>query len=285
MPHCVLRTQLLCSLLRCAEQAERLSSAPCEPARVTLRCRTQPLWGARSSQISRRLPTPSQTARTAFWSLSASLMAHSWTPSRCQSAQTACALWRSAQGACCWTFCSWQARYLPLSHNAAACNRQPSALAGTVDAHATRTSLQGSRLHVELRKQSAQPWPSLEPEQVDCSSSAQQPGQAAASSALAEREKVRALLSAAQGDSREQLEAAAAGFQASDLSRVRDANGMTAVHFAAKEGRLANLRYLVDDLSLSADLRSDAGKTTLLAAADCDRQCCRCRFWHNEGIH
>ena len=94
----------------------------------------------------------------------------------------------------------------------------------------------------------------------------QHPSQAEASSALAEREKVRQLLAAAQADNQPQLARAAEALQPCDLDRVRDANGMTAVHFAAKDGRLANLEYLLNQAAATSDVRSDTGRPAQVEA-------------------
>ena len=132
-------------------------------------------------------------------------------------------------------------------------------LSGHVDAKSTEAAVQGNSLKLTLRKLHKGPWSCLEPEQVDCTA-AQQPDQTQASGALSERERVNRLLSASQQDSFEALQAACAEFSSTDASQVKDANGMTAMHFAAQQGRLPNLQYLIEELKAMPDPHSDSGK-------------------------
>ena len=139
-------------------------------------------------------------------------------------------------------------------------------LSGHIDAKATEAAVQGNSLKVTLRKLQKGPWSCLEPEQVDCTA-AQQPDQTQASGALSERDRVKRLLSASQQDSCEALQAACAEFSSTDASQVKDANGMTAVHFAAQQGRLPNLQYLVEELKAMPDPHSDSGKPSPFLAS------------------
>ena len=132
-------------------------------------------------------------------------------------------------------------------------------LAGQVNAKATRAAVRGSNLQLTLHKLHKGPWSGLEPKQVDCTS-AQQPNQTQASGALSERDRVKRLLSASQEDSTEALQAAYAEFGGSDVAQVKDANGMTAMHFAAQQGRLPNLQYLIEELKAMPDPHSEAGR-------------------------
>ena len=132
-------------------------------------------------------------------------------------------------------------------------------LAGQVDAKATTTAINGSTLCLTLYKLHKGSWAGLEPEQLDCTK-AQQGSQTQASGALSERERVKSLLAAAQQDGPEALRNASAHFVGTDIAQVRDANGMTAVHFAAQQGRLPNLQYLIEELQSQPDPRSEAGE-------------------------
>ena len=131
-------------------------------------------------------------------------------------------------------------------------------LAGQVNAKATKAAVRGSNLQLTLHKLHPVTWSGLEPEQVDCTS-AQQPSQTQASGALSERDRVKRLLTASQQDSTEALQAAYAEFGGSDVAQVKDANGMTAMHFAAQQGRLPNLQYLIEELKAMPDPHSEAG--------------------------
>ncbi|GJP47419.1 hypothetical protein CLOM_g6607 [Closterium sp. NIES-68] len=51
------------------------------------------------------------------------------------------------------------------------------------------------------------------------------------------------------------------------LEEVRDANGRTALHFAASKGHLDACRYMVGDIGVPVDVKDDEGETPLLLAA------------------
>ncbi|CAI5471323.1 unnamed protein product [Closterium sp. Yama58-4] len=75
--------------------------------------------------------------------------------------------------------------------------------------------------------------------------------------AWAAREKVNRLLKAAQ-DVEEAKEV---------LEEVRDANGRTALHFAASKGHVDACRYMIEEIGVPVDVKDDEGETPLMLAA------------------
>ncbi|CAI5467002.1 unnamed protein product [Closterium sp. Yama58-4] len=105
--------------------------------------------------------------------------------------------------------------------------------------------------------------------------------------AWAAREKVNRLLKAAQDGDVEGLKQAVAVMIADGkaegdgkgksvlaveearevLEEVRDANGRTALHFAASKGHVDACRYMVEEIGVPVDVKDDEGETPLMLAA------------------
>ena len=90
-----------------------------------------------------------------------------------------------------------------------------------------------------------------------------------AASALHERDKVQALLQAAQSGDVLQLAAAAKHFSGQSISSVRDGQGRAALHFAAQAGRLEACKYLLEELKAEADSRADEGSSFVSPRSIC----------------
>lgn len=93
-----------------------------------------------------------------------------------------------------------------------------------------------------------------------------------AASALAVREKVKNFLDAAKTGNLDlfkklamQLVEEGKGL-AKTVADVKDANNRTALHFAAREGRMEVCRFLLEELNLDVDVKDDDGETPLIHA-------------------
>ena len=81
-----------------------------------------------------------------------------------------------------------------------------------------------------------------------------------ATSALYEREKVQALLEAAQRGEVDRLAEAAQQFTGQHIDSIKDGRGRTALHFAAQLGRYQACRYLLEELHAHANGQADTGR-------------------------
>ncbi|KAH7652308.1 26S proteasome regulatory complex subunit PSMD10 protein [Dioscorea alata] len=96
--------------------------------------------------------------------------------------------------------------------------------------------------------------------------------EADASTALAVRQKVQEFLEAAQAGNLGLFKKLAMqldegkGLQRT-VADVKDANKRTALHFAAREGRIEVCKYLLEDLKLDVDVKDEDGETPLLHAS------------------
>ncbi|KAJ0974047.1 hypothetical protein J5N97_016012 [Dioscorea zingiberensis] len=93
-----------------------------------------------------------------------------------------------------------------------------------------------------------------------------------ASTALAVRQKVQNFLEAGRAGNLDLFKKLAMQLDegkglAKTVADVKDANKRTALHFAAREGRIEVCKYLIEELKLDVDVRDEDGETPLLHAS------------------
>ncbi|KAK9862761.1 hypothetical protein WJX84_006149 [Apatococcus fuscideae] len=139
-----------------------------------------------------------------------------------------------------------------------------SQLYGTVDASATKWTLQqGGKLEVTLKKLPPhEPWPTLETGKAEESKEQPSPGDA-----LEARKNVKALLEAAQNGDVAMLKGAALRFPGQPVGDIKDANGRTALHFAAQLGQLDACKHLLAKMQMATGCQDSKGYTPLALAA------------------
>lgn len=132
-------------------------------------------------------------------------------------------------------------------------------LYSTVDANATQSSVSGGSLTITLTKlENTSWWPALEAKS-EVLSDQQGVSEAQTSRAMEERDKVKALLSAAQAGSVSDLQVAAHHFEGQHLGDIKDATGKNALHFAAQLGQQDVCQYLITEQHVSPDTQDEAG--------------------------
>ncbi|KAK9833842.1 hypothetical protein WJX74_007548 [Apatococcus lobatus] len=140
-------------------------------------------------------------------------------------------------------------------------------LYGTVQASATSWSLQDDgTLQITLKKLPPfEPWPALETSAPDATESSKK--QPSAGDALEARKNVKALLEAAQNGNVEMLKGAALRFPGQPVGDVKDANGCTALHFAAQLGHFEACQHLLAEMQVPVNCQDGKGYTPLALAA------------------
>lgn len=93
-----------------------------------------------------------------------------------------------------------------------------------------------------------------------------------ASSALEARQQVQTFLNAAQSGDLDLLKRQAKLLDegkglAETIADIKDANKRTALHFAAREGRIEICKYLIEELKLDVNIRDEDGETPLIHAS------------------
>ena len=132
-------------------------------------------------------------------------------------------------------------------------------LHSTIDASATQSSVSEGSATITLTKLDASTrWPALETD-TDAVPSEQAASEAQTSQALLERDKVKALLTAAQSGSIAELQAAAEHFEGQNLADIKDVTGKTALHFAAQLGNKPTCQYLLDEQQVNINSQDEAG--------------------------
>ena len=106
-------------------------------------------------------------------------------------------------------------------------------------------------------------WPALEAQSEVLADQLQTTSEAQTSRALQEREKVKALLTAAQSGNVSEMQAAAAHFAEQHLGDIKDATGKNSLHFAAQLGQTDNCRYLLTERQLNPNTQDEAGMQAL----------------------
>lgn len=136
-------------------------------------------------------------------------------------------------------------------------------LFSTVDAKATDWSVADGTLTVRLTKlDTAMQWTALEAQANVLPQQAVTEAQT--SRALQERDRVQALLSAAQAGNLSGMQAAAAHFEGQELGEVKDATGKNALHFAAQLGKTDVCHYLLTEQQVDPNLQDEAGMHSCL---------------------
>ena len=154
-------------------------------------------------------------------------------------------------------------------------------LYSTVDARQTDWEVAHTTLTVTLTKlEPAIQWTALET----------QPGvlpqqavsEAQTSRALQERDRVKALLTAAQSGSVSDIQATAEHFTGQHLGDIKDGTGKNALHFAAQLGQTDVCHYLLTEQQVDPDTQDEAGSYNmpwrqansgclLMTAPDCNK--------------
>lgn len=131
-------------------------------------------------------------------------------------------------------------------------------LYSTVDPGQTDWNVADGTLTVTLKKlEPAIRWTALET-QADVLP--QHAGsEAQTSQALQERDRVKALLTAAQSGSVSDLRAAAEHFRGQKLGDIKDGTGKNALHFAAQLGQTDVCQYLLTEQHMDPDSQDEAG--------------------------
>ena len=128
----------------------------------------------------------------------------------------------------------------------------------TVDARQTDWNVANGTLTVTLTKlEPAIHWTALET-QPDVLPQ-QAVSEAETSRALQERDRVKALLTAAQSGSVSDIQAAAEHFTGQHLGDIKDGTGKTALHFAAQLGQTDVCHYLLTEQQVDPNSQDEAG--------------------------
>ncbi|DBA83555.1 TPA: hypothetical protein ACH3X2_006474 [Trebouxia sp. C0005] len=141
-------------------------------------------------------------------------------------------------------------------------------LYSTIEASATQSKVAKGRLVLTLTKLDADVcWPALEAQSEVLADPSQVASEAQTSRALQEREKVKALLTAAQSGSVPDLQKAASHFSGQQLGDIKDGTGKNVLHFAAQLGQTDVCQYLLTEHQLDPNVQDEAGETALTLAA------------------
>lgn len=149
-------------------------------------------------------------------------------------------------------------------------------LYSTVDAGATDWNVTEGTLTVTLTKlEPAIHWTALEthadvlPQQAV--------SEAQTSRALQERDRVKALLTAAQSGSVSNIQAAAEHFRGQQIGDIKDGTGKNALHFAAQLGQTDACHYLLTEQQVDPNLQDEAGSYIALQTSKSKLLgCCSC---------
>jgi len=134
-------------------------------------------------------------------------------------------------------------------------------LYSTIEASTTQSKVADGRLILTLTKLDADVrWPALEAQSEVLADHSQAVSEAQTSRALQEREKVKALLTAAQSGSVPDLQKAASHFGGQHLGDIKDGTGKNALHFAAQLGQTEVCQYLLTEHQLDPNIQDEAGK-------------------------
>ena len=133
-------------------------------------------------------------------------------------------------------------------------------LYSTIEASSTQSNVADGRLVLTLTKLDADVrWPALEAQSEVLADHSQTVSEAQTSKALQEREKVKALLTAAQSGSVPDLQKAASHFSGQHLGDIKDGTGKNALHFAAQLGQTDVCQYLLTEYQLDPNIQDEAG--------------------------
>lgn len=133
-------------------------------------------------------------------------------------------------------------------------------LYSTIEASATQSKVAKGRLVLTLTKLDADVcWPALEAQSEVLADPSQVASEAQTSRALQEREKVKALLTAAQSGSVPDLQKAASHFSGQQLGDIKDGTGKNVLHFAAQLGQTDVCQYLLTEHQLDPNVQDEAG--------------------------
>ena len=131
-------------------------------------------------------------------------------------------------------------------------------LYSTVDARHTDWNIANGTLTVTLTKlEPAIQWTALDT-QPDVLPQ-QAVSEAQTSRVLQERDRVKALLTAAQSDSVSEIQAAADYFRGQHLGDIKDGTGKNALHFAAQLGQTDVCHYLLTEQQVDPNSQDEAG--------------------------
>lgn len=159
-------------------------------------------------------------------------------------------------------------------------------LFSTVEAGITQSSVADGRLVLTLTKMDADlHWPALEAQSEVLADHSQAVSEAQTSRALQEREKVKALLTAAQSGSVPDLQNAASHFSGQQLGDIKDGTGKNALHFAAQLGQTDVCQHLLIEHHLDPNIQDEAGETALtLAAGSAEEQTVSLLLKHGADV-
>lgn len=134
-------------------------------------------------------------------------------------------------------------------------------LYSTVAADSSRQTLSNGELTIALEKLDASlRWPDLIAQSQPATNGKHtREAQDNTSQALAERDKVKALLSAAQSGAVADVQAAAKHFSGDSLAEVKDGTGKNSLHFAAQLGQTEVCHYLLTEQRFDPNLQEEAG--------------------------
>lgn len=136
-----------------------------------------------------------------------------------------------------------------------------SQLYSTVDARATDWTVAAGTLTVTLTKlEPAIQWAALETQPNVLPQQAV--SEAQTSKVLQERDRVKALLTAAQTGRVSDLRSAAEHFTGQQLGDIKDGSGKNALHFAAQLGHKDACHYLLTEQQVNPNLQDEAGSYT-----------------------
>ena len=133
-------------------------------------------------------------------------------------------------------------------------------LYSTVDATATDWRVADGTLTVTLTKlEPAIQWAALDTQAAALREQAV--SEAQTSRALQERDRVKALLTAAQSGSLPDVQAAAGHFAGQQLGEIKDASAKNALHFSAQLGHTQVCHYLLTEQQVDVNLQDEAGQS------------------------
>lgn len=134
-------------------------------------------------------------------------------------------------------------------------------LYSTVAAAATEHTAANGKLTVTLQKLDQKlSWPAFEVESMSHANGTEDADSGNQTSrAMQEREKVKALLTAAQSGSVADVQQAAEQFGQDSLAEVKDGTGKNCLHFAAQTGQTDVCNYLLTELHFDPAEQEDAG--------------------------
>ena len=135
-------------------------------------------------------------------------------------------------------------------------------LYSTVEAGSLEHEVAEGQLTMTLQKlDQSLSWPTLEaPNMPHADETQETEAGDQTSRAMQEREKVKALLTAAQSGSMADLQKAAAAFGQDSLAEVKDGTGKNCLHFAAQLGNSDVCHYLLTELGFDPNEQEEAGK-------------------------